>query len=72
MEMPSQSSNAPASAGSIPSEVIELASRMYNAAREGDIATLQQALPAGIPPNLTNEKGDTLVSEAFSIRGLLM
>ena len=45
-----------------PSEVIELASRMYNAARQGHVDVFQQALPAGLPANLTNEKGDTLVS----------
>jgi len=46
---------------SLPAEAIEFASRMYNAAREGDVAIFEQALPAGLPPNLTNEKGDTLV-----------
>lgn len=34
---------------------------MYNAAREGNIELFEQALPAGLPPNLTNHKGDTLV-----------
>uniref|UniRef100_A0A1Y1MNX0 Uncharacterized protein n=1 Tax=Photinus pyralis TaxID=7054 RepID=A0A1Y1MNX0_PHOPY len=46
---------------SLPPEAIELAGRMYDAARAGDLATFQQALPAGLPANLTNEKGDTLV-----------
>jgi hypothetical protein len=41
--------------------MIEFASRMYDAARKGDVATFEQALPAGLPPNLTNDKGDTLV-----------
>jgi hypothetical protein len=45
----------------IPSEAIEFATRMYNAAREGQIDVFEQVLPAGLPPNLTNDKGDTLV-----------
>jgi hypothetical protein len=47
--------------GDIPPAVIEFAGKMYNAARLGDIVVFQQALPAGLPPNLRNEKGDTLV-----------
>ena len=54
-------------AGSLPPEVIALASRMYNAAREGDSPLLQQALSAGLPANMTNEKGDTLVWPSFII-----
>ncbi|KAI5466835.1 ankyrin repeat-containing domain protein [Mariannaea sp. PMI_226] len=46
---------------SLPQEAVELAGRMYDAARIGDLPILQQALPAGLPPNLTNEKGDTLL-----------
>lgn len=40
---------------------IALATRMYDAARQGDAELLQHAIAAGVPPNLTNEKGDTLV-----------
>ena len=45
----------------IPPELIDFAGRMYDAARRGDMPTFEQALPAGLPANLTNEKGDTLV-----------
>lgn len=45
----------------LPPEAIALAGRMYDGARKGDIALFQQALPAGLPANMTNEKGDTLV-----------
>lgn len=45
----------------IPHEALELASRMYNAARQGLVDVFEQALPAGLPANMTNEKGDTLV-----------
>jgi hypothetical protein len=55
-------SHAPApSVSSLPPEAITFAGKMYNAARAGDIAVFKQALPAGLPPNMTNEKGDTLV-----------
>ncbi|KAI0101468.1 ankyrin [Hypoxylon sp. NC0597] len=46
---------------SIPPEAIEFAGRMYNAARAGNKEIFEQALPAGLPANLTNEKGDTLL-----------
>ncbi|KAH8595184.1 ankyrin repeat-containing domain protein [Bisporella sp. PMI_857] len=46
---------------SLPSEAIALATRMFNAARDGQLDVFQQALPAGLPSNLTNDKGDTLV-----------
>ncbi|KAK1674002.1 ankyrin repeat-containing domain protein [Colletotrichum godetiae] len=48
-------------AQSLPPEAIALAGRMYDSARKGDIAIFQQALPAGLPANMTNEKGDTLL-----------
>jgi len=45
----------------LPEEAIAFVGRMYDAARAGQVDVFQQALPAGLPPNLTNEKGDTLV-----------
>ncbi|KAK0649859.1 ankyrin repeat-containing domain protein [Cercophora newfieldiana] len=51
----------PAATSSLPAEAIALAGRMYDAARQGNLAIFQQALPAGLPANLTNEKGDTLL-----------
>ncbi|KAI0018190.1 ankyrin [Xylariomycetidae sp. FL0641] len=50
-----------ATPAAIPPEAIEFATRMYNAAREGQKDIFEQALPAGLPPNLTNDKGDTLL-----------
>ncbi|KAG6011693.1 hypothetical protein E4U43_008179 [Claviceps pusilla] len=49
------------STDSLPAEVTALAGRMYDAARTGDLVIFQQTLPAGLPPNMTNEKGDTLL-----------
>ena len=42
-------------------EIIAFATRMYDAARQGDMLIFEQALPAGLPPNMTNDKGDSLV-----------
>jgi ankyrin repeat protein len=57
----SEASTQPQRANSLTPEMIEFASKMYDAARKGDVATFEQALPAGLPPNLTNDKGDTLL-----------
>lgn len=46
---------------SLPPEAIALASRMFDAARAGQMDIFQQALPAGLPVNMTNDKGDSLV-----------
>ncbi|KAI4245155.1 MAG: hypothetical protein L6R42_010274, partial [Xanthoria sp. 1 TBL-2021] len=45
----------------LPPEAIDLATRLFNAARTGDLPIFQQAIPAGLPVNLTNDKGDTLL-----------
>ncbi|PBP25202.1 ankyrin domain containing protein [Diplocarpon rosae] len=50
-----------ASPTDLPPEAIAFATRMYNAARAGQTAVFEQALPAGLPVNLTNEKGDSLL-----------
>ena len=41
--------------------VRELATRVFGMAREGDAASLAAYVDAGVPVNLTNENGDTLV-----------
>ncbi|KAF4637802.1 hypothetical protein G7Y89_g264 [Cudoniella acicularis] len=48
-------------ASELPPEAIAFATRMYNAARQGQVDVFEQALPAGLPANMTNEKGDSLV-----------
>ncbi|MFI6422416.1 ankyrin repeat domain-containing protein [Streptomyces sp. NPDC050842] len=42
-------------------EVIELASKVFDLARTGDTAALAAYVDAGVPANLTNDKGDSLV-----------
>ncbi|MEJ2888764.1 ankyrin repeat domain-containing protein [Actinomycetospora aeridis] len=41
--------------------VRDLASRVFDLARDGDAASLAEYVDAGVPVNLTNEKGDTLL-----------
>ena len=59
---PSQTTAAPPhSVKSLPPAALAFAARVFDAARKGEIALFQQALPAGLPPNMTNDKGDTLI-----------
>jgi uncharacterized protein len=43
------------------SEVLQLAAKVFNLARQGDTNTLAAYVDAGVPANLSNDKGDTLV-----------
>lgn len=49
------------SANTLPPEALELASKLFDMARAGQTSTLSQYLSAGIPANLTNGKGDTIL-----------
>ncbi|MEV8587104.1 ankyrin repeat domain-containing protein [Streptomyces sp. NPDC051180] len=42
-------------------EVIELATKVFDLARTGDADALAAYVDAGVPANLTNDKGDSLV-----------
>lgn len=42
-------------------EMIELATRLFDMARSGDTATLDGYVAAGVPANLSNDKGDSLI-----------
>ncbi|MFD9970884.1 ankyrin repeat domain-containing protein [Streptomyces sp. NPDC059017] len=42
-------------------EVVELASRIFDLARRGDAEALAAYVDAGVPANLANDKGDSLV-----------
>ncbi|MCL2534177.1 MAG: ankyrin repeat domain-containing protein [Nocardiaceae bacterium] len=42
-------------------DVQELAGRLFDMARAGDATTLAHYVDAGVPVNLTNDSGDTLV-----------
>ncbi|KAF2665026.1 ankyrin [Microthyrium microscopicum] len=63
---PSSSNEATATsttrdASSLPPEAIELATKLFDHARAGSTTSLQPYVQAGIPPNLTNGTGDTLL-----------
>ncbi|KAI4231937.1 MAG: hypothetical protein LQ349_005296, partial [Xanthoria aureola] len=60
-EAPTPSTTSSESKPTLPPEALDLATRFFNAARTGDLAIFQQAIPAGLPVNLTNDKGDTLL-----------
>ncbi|MEV6006495.1 ankyrin repeat domain-containing protein [Streptomyces sp. NPDC051976] len=42
-------------------EVLQLASQVFDLARQGDTAKLAAYVDAGVPANLTNDRGDTLL-----------
>ncbi|MEU9100089.1 ankyrin repeat domain-containing protein [Streptomyces sp. NPDC048361] len=42
-------------------EVVELAAKVFELARQGDAETLAAYIDAGVPANLTNDRGDCLV-----------
>ncbi|MEU8568187.1 ankyrin repeat domain-containing protein [Streptomyces pathocidini] len=58
-------------------EVVELAGRIFDLARTGDAAALAAYTDAGVPVNLTNDRGDSLVmlaayhGHAEAVRALL-
>ena len=54
-------SQAPTPASDLPTETLEFAHRMFDAARNGDSELLLQAIDAGLPVNMTNDKGNTLL-----------
>lgn len=51
----------PGSVDKLPSAALDLASKLFDLAREGNTDLLAQYLQAGIPVNLTNHSGDTLL-----------
>ncbi|PWY99850.1 hypothetical protein BCV70DRAFT_162196 [Testicularia cyperi] len=60
MQAPAATQETATSVSQLPNAAIDLANRMFNMARSGD-ATLLEYLGAGLPPNLTNNRGDTLL-----------
>ncbi|MEI7032071.1 ankyrin repeat domain-containing protein [Streptomyces pratensis] len=42
-------------------EVVELATKVFDMARAGDTGALAAYIDAGVPANLTNDRGDTLL-----------
>ncbi|MEV7420413.1 ankyrin repeat domain-containing protein [Streptomyces sp. NPDC089919] len=50
-----------ADAGAPDADVVELATKIFDLARQGDAGALAAYVDAGVPANLTNDRGDTLV-----------
>lgn len=55
---------APQGAPQLSEEELALLNQMFDLARDGGTDQLRQALEAGVPVNLTNGKGDTLLNLA--------
>ncbi|WP_422933945.1 ankyrin repeat domain-containing protein [Sinomonas sp. P47F7] len=51
----------PSASGAPDDDVVELASRLFEASRAGDEPTLKAYLEAGAPSSLANQAGDSLV-----------
>ncbi|MFD5899349.1 ankyrin repeat domain-containing protein [Streptomyces sp. NPDC060366] len=47
--------------GAPDSDVVELATKVFDLARRGETETLAAYVDAGVPVNLTNDRGDSLV-----------
>ncbi|MEV1010778.1 ankyrin repeat domain-containing protein [Streptomyces sp. NPDC049881] len=73
MTGPAPESNEPAH----DPEVLQLATKIFDLARDGDTDTVAAYVDAGVPPNLSNDKGDTLLmlaayhGHAETVRALL-
>ncbi|WP_128378461.1 ankyrin repeat domain-containing protein [Streptomyces cavernae] len=58
-------------------EVVELATKIFDLARRGETEALMAYVDAGVPADLTNDRGDTLVmlaayhGQADAVRALL-
>lgn len=54
----------------LPAETLDFAARVFDLARAGDEQTLRAYLDAGLPANLTNDRGavSSSVSASFNIR----
>ena len=51
----------PADPAALDDDVLAFAHRVFDMARSGDATTLADLLAGGLPPDLTNDKGDTLL-----------
>ena len=52
---------------SLPQETLDFAHRMFDAARDNNAELLLQAIDAGLPPNLTNHKGNAVSNALRSL-----
>jgi ankyrin repeat protein len=52
---------SPSDTPELPPAALELAHKLFDMARSGDTESLIAYIKAGVPPNLTNQTGDTLL-----------
>jgi hypothetical protein len=64
---PSRAMADPSQANAMPPELIAFAGKLFDAARQGQMDIFEQAIPRGVPVNLTNDKGDSLVWFTISV-----
>ena len=57
-------SDPPTSSPDLPPAAIDLAAKLFDLARSGSTDTLKAYMDAGVPSNLTNHAGDTLLMHA--------
>lgn len=57
----SASHQSSTSTSTLPPAALDLAAKLFDLARSGDTSTLAQYISAGVPKNLTNASGDTLL-----------
>ena len=57
----SQTAQRPSDPSQLPPAALDLAAKLFDLCRAGDNATLTPYLEAGIPSNLTNHEGNTLL-----------
>ncbi|KAH9475091.1 Putative ankyrin repeat protein [Psilocybe cubensis] len=56
-----ESNSSKPDVNSLPQETIDFARRIFDACRNGDTELVLAAIDAGLPANLTNDKGNTLL-----------
>lgn len=57
----STSTQTPANPSELPPAALALAAKLFDFARDGNLESLSQYLNAGIPPNMCNHSGDSLL-----------
>ncbi|AJE86895.1 putative ankyrin protein [Streptomyces albus] len=76
-EIPGSGASGPEAAAGPDPEVVELAGRVFDMARGGDAESLGAYVDAGVPVDLTNDRGDSLLmlaayhGHATAVRALL-
>ena len=60
-QIPTSAPSVPTSVSQLPPAALDLATKLFDYARQGHTSELSTYVNAGIPPNMTNHAGDTLL-----------